>query len=249
MAALGFGALHAVGPGHGKTVMAAYLVSTRGRRRDALYLGGIVSLMHTASVLALALLLATVGRNLDASRIFPGLTVVAGIVVVAIGLRLLAQRWRAARSALARGHIHGAVEHSHHHGDVPGNHDHGPSEGHAHGPGGHTHELPEGVRPLSRAGLVALGTSGGLFPSPSAVVVLVGAFALGRAPLGLALIGAFSLGLALVLVGVGMLLVLGRDRLGGSTGAISIRWLPVAGAAAITAFGAALLVQGVTALA
>ena len=250
LAAMGFGALHAVGPGHGKTVMAAYLVSTKGRRRDALYLGGIVSVMHTASVLALGLLLATVGRNVNASRIYPGLTVVAGVFVLAIGLRLVAQRWRAARSARAREHLLEVEEHTHGHGDAfhDRHHDHGSSGQHTHGPGGHTHDLPEGVAPLSRAGLLALGTSGGLFPSPSAVVVLLGAFALGRAPLGLALIGAFSLGLALVLVGVGLLLVIGRDRLSGSTGFTSIRWVPVAGAAAVTALGAVLFVQGVTAL-
>jgi nickel/cobalt transporter (NicO) family protein len=250
LAAMGFGALHAVGPGHGKTIMAAYLVSTRGRRRDAFYLGAIVSSMHTASVLALGLLLATVGRNLDASRIYPGLTVIAGVVVLAIGLRLLLLRWRAASAAGVRDHSLAIVEHHHRHGEASHEHHHdqGTSGRHAHAPGGHTHDLPAGVAPLSRAGLLALGTSGGLFPSPSAVVVLLGAFALGRAPLGLALIGALSLGLALVLVGVGLLLVVGRDRIGGLTGLTNLRWLPVAGAAAVTALGAVLFVQGVTAL-
>ena len=113
-----------------------------------------------------------------------------------------------------------------------------------HGAGGHTHELEAGVKPLSRAGILALGTSGGLFPSPSAVVVLVGAFALGRAPLGLALVGVFSIGLAAVLVSVGLLLVAGRERLAGSRFAVSLPWLPVVGAVSITFLGTVLMVQG-----
>ena len=102
------------------------------------------------------------------------------------------------------------------------------------------------MAPLSRAGLVALGTSGGLFPSPSAVIVLLAAFGLGRIAFGLALIAAFSVGLALVLVVVGLLLVAGRDRLAGSLGAPRLAWLPVAGAAAITALGLVLVVQGIS---
>lgn len=252
--AVAFGGAHALGPGHGKTVMAAYLVSTRGRRRDALYLGGIVSLMHTASVLVLAIILATVGRNVDVARVYPALTVVAGVLVAGVGARLLVRRWRARRSAAAHDHHHhddhGHDDHAHGHDDhdhdAHGHDDH--EHGHHHGPGGHSHALPADVAPLSRAGLIALGTSGGLFPSPSAVVVLVGAFALGRAPLGVALIGAFSVGLALVLIAVGLLLVLGRERIIGSTFAVRLRWLPVVGAAAVTLLGIVLLVQGITSL-
>ena len=238
--ALAFGGLHALGPGHGKTVMAAYLVSTRGRRRDALYLGGLVSLMHTASVLTLALVLATFGRNVDADRLYPALTVFAGVVVTAVGVRLLVRRWRA-RPAIGHDHPH---PHGHDHEHPHDDHDHG----HEHGGRRHSHALPADVAPLSRAGLVALGTSGGLFPSPSAVVVLVGAFAVGRAPLGLALIAAFSVGLAVVLVAVGLLLVAGRDRLAGSSFAVRLRWLPLFGAAAIVVLGFVLVVQGVVQL-
>ena len=125
---------------------------------------------------------------------------------------------------------------------------HSLGHGHDHGPHGHTHELPADVKPLSRAGILALGASGGLFPSPSAVVVLVGAFALGRAALGLALIAAFSLGLAAMLVTVGLVLVAGRDRLATSRFALHLPWLPMAGAAAIAILGVVLVLQGVAQL-
>lgn len=283
--ALGFGAVHALGPGHGKTVMAAYLVSTSGRRRDALALGLVVSLMHTASVLVLAGLLATVGREFNAARVYPWLTVVAGVLVVGVGGRLLVRRMRGARGSGSHAHVDHDHSHDHEHShDHSQSHDHshgaqhtatpelalvgagaggtsGGSHaehrhglelsvvpGHHHGPSTHTHELAEDVKPLSRAGLVALGTSGGLFPSPSAVVLLVGAFALGRTGLGLALIAAFSTGLAAVLVGVGLLLVAGRERIQSSNFAVHLPWLPVAGATAIVALGTVLLVQGVAQL-
>ena len=270
LVAFGFGAVHAVGPGHGKTVMAAYLVSTRGRRRDALALGAVVSLMHTAAVLALAGVLATVGRDVDAARIYPWLTLVAGVLVIGVGARLLRSRLR----STARGRAHEDEHHDHHHLDDhdhghghgpviaaprhggavavlerPRTHEHAPHDhGHEHGPDTHTHDLPDGVRPLSRAGLVALGTSGGLFPSPSAVVVLLGAFAAGRAGLGLALIAAFSAGLAAVLVALGLVLVAGRERLLRAQRSVSLRWLPSAGAAAIVVLGIVLVAQGMTQL-
>jgi ABC-type nickel/cobalt efflux system permease component RcnA len=135
--------------------------------------------------------------------------------------------------------------HDHDHRD---DHDHDHDHGHVHGATTHTHELPPEVSPLSRSGLIALGTSGGLFPSPSAVVVLLGAFALGRALLGLALIVAFSVGLAAVLVTIGLLLVAGRRRINESRFAVHLPWLPIAGATAIVALGFVLVVQGVTQL-
>ena len=92
--ALGFGAVHAVGPGHGKTIMAAYLVSTRGRPRDAVLLGGIVSVMHTASVLVLGGVLLVVDRSVAAETAYPVLTLISGVAVTGVGAWLLASRWR-----------------------------------------------------------------------------------------------------------------------------------------------------------
>jgi nickel/cobalt exporter len=282
--AVGFGAVHAVGPGHGKTIMAAYLVSTRGRARDAVLLGTIVSVMHTASVLVLGLVLVRIDHSIATEAVYPLLTVASGVAVTGVGAWLLAGRWRRVRAGMpvpAAGHAHSHEGHSHqghqglsheghghdhsHEGHAHGRHGHSHNheghdheghdheghghdhshEGHAHGRHGHSHALPADVAPLSRRGLVALGTSGGLFPSPSAVLVVVGAVGLGRAGLGLALLGAFSVGLAATLTVVGLGLVYGRgvverrgygDRLG---------FLPVLGAVALVVLGLVVLVRGI----
>jgi ABC-type nickel/cobalt efflux system permease component RcnA len=101
------------------------------------------------------------------------------------------------------------------------------------------------VAPLSRRGLVLLATAGGIVPSPSAVIVLVSAFTLGRVGLGLALVAAFSVGLAATLTAVGLALVFGSRAMGGVISARLVRVLPVAGAVALVVLGAVLTVQGV----
>jgi len=224
------GSVHALAPGHGKTVMAAYLVGTRGRASDAVLLGSIVSLMHTGSVLLLGLVLFHVSRSVQLDRLYPVLTFVGGVTVVAVGAWLLRARWRTLRATRAH------AAHDHQHGD--GEHEHGHS---------HSHELPAGVSPLSRRGLVVLAGAGGILPSPSAVIVVVSAFALGRIALGLALVGAFSLGLAATLTAVGLALVVGRDFVE-RRGAWWLQRLPTLGASALMVVGSVVAAQGLRGL-
>lgn len=147
-------------------------------------------------------------------------------------------------------------DHGHHHQhtrDPTQSHDalHSPAavvHSHAHGPHGHSHELPEGVAPLSRRGLAILATSGGILPSPSAVIVLVAAFTAGRATLGLALVGAFSLGLAATLTAVGLILVVGGRLAGTRLNTRVVPLLPLLGAAAITILGLIISAQGIRTL-
>lgn len=180
------GAGHALAPGHGKTVMAAYLVGTKGRPADAVLLGVLVSLMHTASVLLLGGALLLLQDSLALDGLFPLLTTASGVGVVAVGGWLGVRRAHTLRLASGHGHHHGH---------------------------GHGHALPAEVSPLSRRGLVLLATAGGMVPSPSAVVVLVSAFALGRLAMGLSLVLAFSVGLALTLMCVGLAFVFGSRAL------------------------------------
>ncbi len=260
----GFGVVHAIGPGHGKTLMAAYLVGTKGRRRDAVALGGAVSLMHTVSVLVIAVVLFRLDRSTSGERAYPWFALASGLTVIGVGAWLLRSRL-AARSASAHHdqdphqhhdhgdeHDHSHHEHDHHEHTSHHEHEHShqePEHGHdhGHGPGGHTHALPADVRPLSRRGLLALGASGGLFPSPSAVVVLVSAFALGRAGTGLALVAAFSAGLAFTLTAVGLGLVYGRSMLErrGLVSGRTARALPVAGAALLIVLGVVITARAV----
>lgn len=223
MAAL-VGGGHALAPGHGKTLMAAYLVGTRGRPIDAVLLGVIVSGMHTASVLILGLVLLQVDRSLALDRLYPALTVVSGVAVLLTGARLAVVRLRAVRAEAHQRHLE--------------------LHGHGHGHGHHSHVHPLDVAPLSRRGLALLATAGGIVPSPSAVIVLVGAFSVGRAGLGLALVLAFSVGLAATLTVVGLAFVLGGRALGHRLGARFANAVPVVGATGLLLVGAVLVVQG-----
>ena len=216
--AMVLGAAHAVAPGHGKTVMAAYLVGLRGTVRQATTIGATVTLTHTAGVLLLGLVLSTT-RAVASERIYPWLGLGSGLLLAAVGLGLLVR----ARP----GH------HTHPH---PHPHDH---TGHHHG------------RPLGRRGLVALGLAGGLVPSPSAVVVLLGGIALGRAWLGVALVLAYGVGMAATLTGVGLLLAHLRTRMdrrlhlpAGSLLARLRRLLPAVTASVIVLVGLGLAAQG-----
>jgi ABC-type nickel/cobalt efflux system permease component RcnA len=221
--AFGFGALHALGPGHGKTLMAAYLVGGGGRARQAIAVGGAVALMHTAAVLALGFVVLTAIELFAPERVYPWLGLASGLIALGLGATLLVARLGAWSER----------------GGVPSHAAHG-AAGHAHP---HPHPSPEAAA-LSRRGLIALALAGGVLPSPTALVVLLGAVALHRVGYGLALIGAFSLGLATALVAVGLLALRARDLVARRLSGRSARLLPLASAAAIVALGLVLTANG-----
>ncbi|MFE0102839.1 nickel/cobalt transporter [Streptomyces sp. NPDC059009] len=221
------GAAHAALPGHGKTVMAACMAGRRGRVRDAVAVGATVTFTHTAGVLAIGLLL-TVSASLAADRLLNLLGVVSGLLVAGVGVVLL-------RSARAPGHRH----HGHH------AHRHAP---HPHGAHTHVHEEPG--RPCRRRTLVGMGVAGGLVPSPSALVVLLGAVALNRTGFGVALVLGYGVGMAAVLTCAGLLVARFGERagrlLGGRAAALWHRWrakVPYVTAALVTAVGAGLALR------
>jgi ABC-type nickel/cobalt efflux system permease component RcnA len=205
--AFGLGIVHALSPGHGKTIMAAYLVGGRGSSRQAMGLGVAVAISHTIGVLALALLTLAASSVLPPERLYPILGLASGGLVIAIGGSLLWSRLRAlsAERRHVRAHAVGR-EHDHPHDHDHGHgHDHGHSHGHGHG---HEHEPSSGA--ISWRGLIALGLSGGLVPSASALILLLGSIAAGRVAYGLVLVLGFGLGMAAVLTGIGLLLVHAR---------------------------------------
>jgi len=248
--AFALGAIHALSPGHGKTIVAAYLVGTRGTPKHAIFLGGMVTFTHTITVFALGFATLFLSRYVLPEKIYPVLGVISGISIVWIGAILLYQRIGAARRyAQEQHHHHHAYVHAHAHAHAHGQghthdheheHDH-PHHGalvHDHGDG-HVHShIPEGD--ISLGSLIALGASGGLVPCPSALVLLLSAIALGRVGLGLVLLVAFSMGLAGVLMAIGLLVLYAKHFLpdhGKTSRHAAFRLIPVASAAIIVCVG------------
>ncbi|MEU4564434.1 hypothetical protein AB0F72_39150 [Actinoplanes sp. NPDC023936] len=251
------GALHALTPGHGKAMLAAYLVGSRGTPRQAVALGATVTVTHTGSVLLLGAAVLAAGHYVMPELLVPGLKVVTGVVVLALGLRVLRRRLRGE----ARGHSHG--------------HSSGGSPGDGHGDageqtlalpvaeGGRDGETPSPshgtrspylvkerertapVSPGSRREIAVMGAAGGLIPCPEALGVLILAVGLHRTALGLAMIVAFSAGLGAVLVGLGLILVTARDRFTDVRPGPLLRRLPVVSAAVVVLLGMAMTVSGV----
>jgi nickel/cobalt exporter len=383
-----WGAAHALSPGHGKTIVAAYLVGSRGTARHALYLGLTVTLTHTLGIYALGLLTLFAAAFVVPETLYPWLSLASGGAVLAVGGSLFLARARAVHHAVAHerehapafayagagglgggsaggwpsppgplsrprergnsyserrgvgqaphapttetarargnsilglfgarstpltlpdgdeargtpqaegsrlpdegghehghdlvhehhdhehdrhhhGHEHGHGDDHHHHGHEHGHHEHEHEHGHGHGhghddghghghdhdhgPGGHSHAPPERITPR---GLIALGVAGGLLPCPSALVLMLGAIALGQVAFGLLLVVAFSLGLAAVLTLIGVALVYARGVIDRASlprlrAGAALRWAPVGSALVVTALGAAMSLQALAQL-
>jgi len=216
------GAAHALTPGHGKTIVAAYLVGSRGTLKHAAFLGAVVTFTHTISVFLLGLATLFLFQYVVPEKITQVLGAISGLSIVAIGGGMLYKRLRGA------GHSH---SHDHHHHD----HDHHHHHDHEHGPHTHTHDVPDQV---TWGSLIALGASGGLVPCESALVLLLSAIALRRVALGLLLLVSFSLGLALVLMAIGGLVIYAKRLLPDTSKSSGFfRWMPVASAAVVMVVG------------
>jgi ABC-type nickel/cobalt efflux system permease component RcnA len=243
--AFGLGAVHALSPGHGKTIVAAYLVGSRGTVKHALLLGGLVTFTHTASVFALGLAVLVFEAQVVPEKVFPVLGAISGLCIVAVGLSLLYRRALALRGGDAghRDHHHHNHDHEHHHRHDHDHHDHhhelAQHHDHEHG---HSH-VPDG--PITLSSLIALGVSGGLVPCPSALVLLLSSIAMGRVALGLGLLIAFSLGLAVVLMGIGVIVLYAKHLIPERAVLTTpvFRYVPVFSAAVVTVLG--LLMTGV----
>jgi ABC-type nickel/cobalt efflux system permease component RcnA len=241
--AVGLGALHALEPGHGKTVVAAYLVGTRGTVRQALSLGLIVTATHTAGVYLLGIVTLALSHYIVPERLYPWLGVLAGVLMTGLGCALLLRRYADAPEAHTHTHRHA---HGHAHSHAQGSIHHQETVPHAH-PWTHQalHHPHTVEEPISRRALLALGITGGLVPCPAALVVLLSAIALHRVGFGLLLIVAFSVGLAGVLMTLGLVMVSARQALVRfqGEGRLLTRWLPLTSAVVITVFGLVMVVQ------
>ncbi len=237
-----FGALHALEPGHGKTMVAAYLVGEKGTAKHAVLLGGMVTFTHTISVFILGLVTMFLSQYIMPDKLSKILGVISGLSIVWIGGMML---WRRTAVALHKRH-HSHHDHGHHHSHDHAHdhdHDHDHNHDHAHDPFTHTHDghthshAPTGD--ISIGSLIALGASGGLVPCPSALILLLSAISIGRVGLGLILLFSFSIGLAIVLSCTGLLVLYAKNLLPEKSRGDNFvfRYLPVASAAVIFVIG------------
>lgn len=264
------GSLHALTPGHGKTLVAAYLVGTHGKVRDAVFLGAVVTITHTGSVILLGLVTLLASHYVLPTLIAPWLEIISGLLVVGFGASLFLQRNNDLRKWLRRQrrgsysgpmtdagrsiqpgtanlvHAHGGGlvhQHDHPH-DANGEHDH------FHGvPSTHRHvdSLPAGQ--VTWRSLLALGVSGGLVPCPDAIAILLVAVAVNRIPFGMMLIVSFSIGLALVLIAIGIAMVQGMRLVTRSEALTRFSiYAPMISALVVTVLGIALTVGAVNSL-
>jgi ABC-type nickel/cobalt efflux system permease component RcnA len=235
--AVGLGGLHALEPGHGKTIVAAYLVGSKGTARHAVLLGILVTASHTAGVFALGAITLYASRYIVPEQLYPWLGALSGVTIAGLGCYMLLRRLTST-----------ATDHSH-----------APGASHGHWMFWkratseeiectlvHCNTTP--AQSVSLTQLFTLGITGGIIPCPAALIVLLSAFALHRIGLGFFLIVDFSAGLAAVLIGFGMLMVYARRFMTHLQidGPLTRRWLPVASSTFITVLGLTIAIQALS---
>ncbi len=295
-----FGAVHALSPGHGKTVVAAYLVGSRGTIYHAVFLGIVVTLTHVSSVFLIGLVTLYLSEYIVPDKLYPIIEGASGLLIMGIGISLFLRRYGAyqrIKYAESMGiriddhahhhhdhphdhhHDHAEVhshnhehphthhrhdhesdhshphhhhdhesdhshphEHSHHDHEHEHPHSHGGWMDHEHGPGTHTHEIPADA---TFKDLLLLGITGGIVPCPSAIVVLLVAIAMRRILFGMAMIVFFSIGLAAVLITIGILMVTAKRFLDHfQTKESSLQWLQIVSPVLVTLIGIAIFIRG-----
>lgn len=238
--AAGLGALHALEPGHGKTIVAAYLVGSRGTARHAVFLGLIVTAAHTAGVYLLGAITLYASKYIVPEHLYPWLGIISGVTIAVLACYLLIRAWTGETGD--HSHEIGAA-HSHWYASLGGRRrretENPRSEVDCSALSG------QPTKKVSLTQLLTLGITGGIIPCPAALVVLLGAFSLHRVGLGLFLIVAFSLGLAAVLISIGLLMVYARQFIARwkADGSIVQRWLPLASAGFMLILGLAIAGQ------
>ncbi len=261
------GAYHAMMPGHGKAILAAFFIGSRGTPGQAVLLGTLVTLTHTTGVFLVGFATLAASRYVLPEKLYPWLSMLSGVMLLGVGASLFVRRM----NALGRSRDHAQASHDpdvhydHHHGHIhhEQHHDHhcdrrDHSDNHPHNPR-HHHHLPAGETIQARD-LITLGVTGGMLPCPSALVVMLAAISVGQVGFGLALITAFSLGLATVLTAGGILMLYSRTFvtrvMDGASGEHTpplwrkrarplLRQLPVMSAAVVAVLGLVIVVQTV----
>ncbi len=220
------GAIHALEPGHSKSLMAGYIVAIKGTRAQAVLLGLSAAIGHSIVVWILAAAAIFFGDKLIVDKAEPWLELFSGLLIIALAFRLYTM-----------------MRHPHDHG-----HDHGEGEDHDHDHG--HHHAPAKPKHVSTFDIIWFGFTGGLLPCPSAIAVLLVCIQLRAWGLGLAMVFAFSLGLAVTLVGIGVLAAAGAGFASSKFSAFD-RWaerLPIISSVIVMVLGLAITVRGLSSL-
>jgi ABC-type nickel/cobalt efflux system permease component RcnA len=247
-AAVLLGALHALEPGHSKSLMAAFIVAIRGTIGQAVLLGLAAAVGHTIVVWGLAAIGLYLGDALILDKAEPWLVLVSGLLIVALAARLL---WQITEGR----HHHAHADHDHHHGHDHGHpHDHDHDDHHddadldAHA-ATHAREIEArfaGRSNVTTSEILWFGFTGGLLPCPAAIAVLLICLQLKAVTLGIAMVAAFSVGLAITLVSIGVFAAWGAQNAAASWSGFS-RWadrLPYASAGLVMILGVVVSLRG-----
>jgi len=230
LGAMALGALHAFEPGHGKSIIAAYMIGTKGRAIDGLILGFIVTFTHTFSVIILGIIARLLSHSFTDDQLHVWLGLFSSLLILAVGIWMLRERLTHRGGGHTHFHFfckdhdtnhqHSStidfhVGHDHHGEKQHSHHEHGHEHGHGHGHGhGHEHDDKHGDAltitgddgRVNRWRLLLLGISGGIIPCPPAIVALLAAIGAGRTAEGLTVAIFFSLGLGMVMMTIGVVL-------------------------------------------
>ena len=243
--AAGLGALHALEPGHGKTIVAAYLVGSRGTASHAVLLGVVVTAAHTAGVYLLGAVTLYASRYIVPEQLYPWLGLISGLSVAGIGIFIFLRHLTGGSGK----HSHAAGErHSHRFVSVLKHPS--PNRDKSAELANHV-AMADDSKPIERTlslrELCMLGITGGIVPCPAALVVLLSAFSLHRIGFGLFLITAFSFGLATVLVTVGLTMVYAKRLVSSRlrTGSAALRYLPLLSSAFMVVLGVAITASAI----
>lgn len=186
-AVIGLGALHSLEPGHGKGIITAYLISSGAKIKDAIVIGLISALAHTLSITLIAISATSAVKVIVPENLIYWFQLISGIVVIYIGLNIITQRFFDYQEARQKNNKaqdrNGCSSHCNHH-----------------------HSEPHTV-PSSRSNLFLTGFFTGIIPCPSAIAILLAAISADKIPLGLGLVGAFSVGGAITMVTIAIFVV------------------------------------------
>jgi ABC-type nickel/cobalt efflux system permease component RcnA len=216
------GALHAITPGHGKSLMAAFLIGKQESKfLDVVILGLSITFAHTFVIYVIGFALWSLKMTSSAPQVTYYIEKFSSVLLIFLAIFLIRNAYRSYmhyKSHLNHGedphHVHHDHDDNDHHHDHHHHHDHEHNDElvHDHGFGPHSHH-PGKVKIRNRWDLFYAGISGGIVPCLDALSILFVAVNIGKVGIGLLLIFFFSLGLAAAIIAIGLLLIYGRDKL------------------------------------